>query len=139
MKQTKTCSKCRKRKSASSFNPRRDSHDGLRNQCKACTIGQVGSGTPGMGGGRLPIEPFRAWLEERLEHYDNCIEDLSRAIDVDSRQLRRLLRESTWVALDTVDRAVLTEGSTSLWALGYSEKDFQDAARGRKKRRKSKA
>jgi hypothetical protein len=90
------------------------------------------------GGGKLPIEPFRAWLEERLEHYDGSTETLGQVIGLDDRQVRRLLRESSTVALDTVDRALITEGSTSLWALDYSEEDYQRAARASRKAERGK-
>jgi hypothetical protein len=66
------------------------------------------------------------------------VELLAQATGLPDRQVRRVLREADSVALDTVDRALINEGSTPLWALEYSEEDFQRAAQEISKREKAK-
>jgi len=67
-------------------------------------------------------------MERKLAYYEGSVELLAQATGLPDRQVRRVLREADSVALDTVDRALINEGSTPLWALDYSEEDFQRAA-----------
>lgn len=110
---------------------------GFRQQCILCVRNRQGSATKRIaGGGRLPIGPFRDWMERRLAFYGGSMELLAKATGLPDRQVRRVLREADSVALDTVDRALINEGSTPLWALEYSEEDFQRAAHEVSKRNK---
>jgi 3-hydroxyisobutyrate dehydrogenase-like beta-hydroxyacid dehydrogenase len=77
-------------------------------------------------------------MERKLDYYGE-VALLAQATGLDDRQVRRVLREADTVALDTVDRALINEGSTPLWALDYSEEDFQRAAQEISKREKAKA
>lgn len=121
----KTCSCCKESKPVAEFYRR---GNGRRGQCIACMRSRHGSTSKTVaGGGRLPVGPFRRWMEERLDYYGS-LELLSKATGMSDRQVRRVLRESEMVALDTVDRALINEGSTPLWALEYSEGEFQQAA-----------
>ena len=55
---------------------------------------------------------------------------LALATGMNERQVHRCLtRETVTVQLDTVDKALVTEGSTFLWELGYREIDFTRADR----------
>lgn len=131
MATTKTCSKCKRTMPHSEFRKRKESRDGLRGQCRDCYRGKRKpktdtAGAP--GGGRLPIEPFRKWLTWKLEYYESNMRLLSEATGISERALWRCFNESQTVTLDLVDRALITEGSTPLWALNYSEEDFQKAA-----------
>lgn len=114
--------------------------DGFRRQCILCVRNRQGSTTKKVAsGGRLPVGPFRDWMNERLRYYGGSVELLAQATGMNDRQVRRVLRESVSVNLDTVDRALIMEGSTPLWALDYSEEDFQRAAREISKRERVKA
>lgn len=136
---TRTCSACGETKPLNTdyFYVR---GTGFRRQCISCVRNRQGSTTRRIaGGGRLPIGPFRDWMERRLAFYDGSVELLAKATGLPDRQVRRVLREADSVALDTVDRALINEGSTPLWALDYSEEDFQRAAQEISKREKVKA
>lgn len=136
---TRTCSACGKDKPLTTKHFYRRGA-GFRQQCISCVRNRQGSTTKTIaGGGRLPVGPFRAWMERRLAFYGGSMELLAKATGLDDRQIRRVLREADSVALDTVDRALINEGSTPLWALDYSEEDFQRAAREISKREKVKA
>lgn len=128
---TKKCNGCGKNKGLSHFNRRPDSRDGYRGKCKPCDKpkGIPSPGNEPAGGGRLPVGPFRRWLEGRLEYYDGSKKVLADATGLDERQIYRLLNEGDKVALDTVDRALTNERSTFLWQLGYSEEEFAIAAK----------
>lgn len=111
---------------------------GFRRQCIPCVKTRQGSTDKRIaGGGRLPVGPFRKWMEMKLEYYGG-VELLAQATGLADRQVRRVLREADTVALDTVDRALINEGTTPLWALEYSEEDFQRAAHEISKREKAK-
>lgn len=143
MARTKKCSRCEKNKPLVDFPARNGAADGRRGQCKSCYYRQRKRGEGIYGGGRLPIGPFRDWLNERLEHYGS-LEVLAQATGVDPRQIRRCLHESQKVSLDLLDKALISEGSTPLWALPYTEEEFQKAAKEcakteRKKKRKAAA
>lgn len=125
---TRTCSACGKDKPLTTNNFYRRGQ-GYRRQCISCVRNRAGSTTKTIaGGGRLPIGPFRDWMERKLAYYEGSVELLAQATGLPDRQVRRVLREADSVALDTVDRALINEGSTPLWALDYSEEDFQRAA-----------
>jgi len=115
---------------------RKDSLDGRRGQCKRCMSART---TPAevdlqpAGGGKLPVGPFRQWLTERLAYYGNSTDLLGMVTGLGDRQVRRILNENKTVSLDIVDRALIKEGTTPLWALNYSEEDFQKAAQASKK------
>lgn len=113
---------------------------GFRKQCILCVRKRQGSTTrKAAGGGRLPIGPFREWMRERLAFYNGEPGMLAQATGLPERQVYRVLNEGESVALDTVDRALINEGSTPLWALDYSEEDFQRAAQEISKRERVKA
>lgn len=62
----------------------------------------------------LPAEPFRAWLEDRLPSYSGPTA-MADKLGIDETSVRRVLRgDKPSVSLDTVDRALINEGSTSL-------------------------
>ena len=124
---TTQCSKCDEVKALCDFPRRSSAKDGRRGQCKDCYYQRRRRGGGIHGGGRLPIGPFRDWLNERLGYYGTP-EMLAHAVKLDPRQVRRCLFESTRVSLDVVDRALIAEGSTPLWALAYTEEEFQIAA-----------
>ena len=136
---TRTCSACGEDKPLTTNHFYRRGQ-GYRRQCIPCVRNRAGSTTKTIaGGGRLPIGPFRDWMERRLAFYEGSVELLAKATGLPDRQVRRVLREADSVALDTVDRALINEGSTPLWALEYSEEDFQRAAQEISKREKVKA
>ena len=127
---TKECKGCGKTKPLSDFNRRKDSADGYRHRCKPCseTRPRKNPVNPPAQGGRLPVEPFRSWLEKRLAHYGSP-KILAAVTGMNERQLHRVMSgESKKVALDTVDRALTYERSTALWELDYKEGDFVQAA-----------
>ena len=112
---------------------------GFRKQCISCVRSRQGSTTrKAAGGGRLPIGPFRKWMEGRVAYYGE-VGLVAQATGMAERQVYRVLHEGESVALDTVDRALITEGTTPLWALDYSEEDFQRAAQEISKRKRVKA
>lgn len=136
MTKTKTCSGCKSTQPIDQFNRRRESRDGRRGQCKRCMNSRAKAPTveeQPAGGGKLPVGPFRAWLEGRLAYYGDSTELLGIVTGLGDRQIRRILRENKTISLDLVDRALIKEGTTPLWALEYSEEDFQKAARASKK------
>jgi hypothetical protein len=62
----------------------------------------------------LPAEPFRRWLLERLPQYESYIA-MARSMGIAERIVFRLFyQDGKHVSLDTVDRALIYEGSTSL-------------------------
>ena len=133
----RTCSACGKDRPLTTHHFYRRGK-GFRRQCISCVKARQGSTDKTIaGGGRLPIEPFRKWMERKLDYYGG-VELLAQATGLPDRQVRRVLREADSVALDTVDRALINEGSTPLWALDYSEEDFQRAAQEISKREKAK-
>ena len=135
---SRTCSTCGKDK------PLTTKHfykrgAGFRQQCISCVRNRQGSATKRIaGGGRLPIGPFRKWMEGRVAYYGE-VGLVAQATGLPERQVYRVLHEGESVALDTVDRALITEGTTPLWALDYSEEDFQRAAQEISKRKRVKA
>ena len=135
---TRSCSACGKDKPLTTSHYYRRGK-GFRRQCIPCVQSRQGSTDKRIaGGGRLPVGPFREWMERKLDYYGE-VALLAQATGLDDRQVRRVLREADTVALDTVDRALINEGSTPLWALDYSEEDFQRAAQEISKREKAKA
>lgn len=82
----------------------------------------------------LKLKPFQDWLTERRERYGG-IGDLSEVVGIPERQLYTLItgfemvsgkrrrdgkscmRPKLSVSIDVVDRALIREGSTSLWEL----------------------
>lgn len=74
----------------------------------------------------LPREPFVRWLEKLQPRYES-IGVFAEALGLDESLLRRVLRgwgvrrgervPKPYVSLDTVDRALTSEGSTLLWEL----------------------
>lgn len=135
---TRTCSACGKNKPLTTNHFYRRGQ-GYRRQCISCVRNRQGSTTKTIaGGGRLPIGPFRDWMERKLAYYEGSVELLAQATGLPDRQVRRVLREADSVALDTVDRALIKEGTTPLWALEYSEEDFQRAAHEVSKQRRKK-
>lgn len=124
----KRCSACEQVLPVAKFNKRKDSRDGRLGRCMECCYKQaekVGNSTTG---GRIPVKPFRKWLEEKLRFYEGSTGMLALATGLDERQIYRVLHNETkMVALDVVDKALVTEGSTFLWELGYKEIDFERA------------
>jgi hypothetical protein len=65
---------------------------------------------------RLPIAPFRAWLESRLTQCDALT--LSERLGVSERTLKRWRVDLDDLDADYVDDILTREGSTALWELG---------------------
>lgn len=62
----------------------------------------------------LPAEPFRRWLLDRLPNYETYVV-MAKSMGIAPRIVFRLLQQNgKQVSLDTVDRALVSEGSMSL-------------------------
>ena len=124
----KRCSACEQVLPVAKFNKRKDSRDGRLGRCMECCYKQAEKIGRSTTGGRIPVKPFRKWLEEKLQFYEGSTGLLALATGLDERQVYRILhKETKLVALDVVDSALVTEGSTFLWELGYREIDFKRA------------
>lgn len=66
---------------------------------------------------RLVAVPFSAWLREREGEYDDRVH-MARALGMDDSLLGKLLEDrKPAVSIDTVEHALVREGSTFLWQL----------------------
>ena len=59
---------------------------------------------------RLPIEPFRTWLERQLHDCDDMLSVLSTRIGVDESRIRAWLRDTQQIRLADAERAVCAAG-----------------------------
>lgn len=59
---------------------------------------------------RLPVGPFRDWLNIRMDEYGHHSDVLADALGMESRRLYALLYEQKFVTLDVADRALCAMG-----------------------------
>jgi hypothetical protein len=65
---------------------------------------------------RLPIAPFRAWLQKLYAEFEDW-GMVAEVTGISERQLLRYRGENEWVELEIADRALTSEGSMLLWDL----------------------
>jgi hypothetical protein len=76
---------------------------------------------------KLPVEPFRLWLERLLPRYGS-LRNMAEALRVDESLLGHTLAgRKKYVLLTTVDKALTNEGNTLWWEL-YPDDDMAEAA-----------
>lgn len=64
---------------------------------------------------RIPAEPFREWMRAMMERYECGSTGLSEVTGLPDRSIQRILYEGQDnVSIDTVDKALVREGSTLL-------------------------
>ena len=119
----KVCTRCGEDKPWSAYSAHTRNPDGStltpRGQCRACRKDASAAHRRRIrkpvrtrtAGPLMASGPFRAWLLERLHRYEH-IQAMAEDIGMDETVLRRVLRDPTkkFVALDTVDRALLNVG-----------------------------